>query len=785
MTVCFLLLCQYMGVISVKAETTPGGDITKQRSEALEANAKKTQRQLTKGESLGLDPFTLKLVNQGNFARVIDRLQLRTQGLSAPNRESAWLAFSYLYLGQCEKLKTLSLSCKNASGDDLNGTLINVFSLVCDKKTGEAEKLLQQISAVSMNDGFVNFAFATVAGKQGKAAIAVTYVQRATELAPKFAWGYRTMAFLQQKSLNAPADAESSYLKALKIEPDLSEALNAVVDLKLAHNDFDGAIAVAQSAIKSNPHSAANHYLLAQIYQHQWRLLESAAQLERAITLDPKNAKYYRSRAALLRYQGKLAEAIVDQEKVVDLDIDKTPDLIDLAAMEAAVGEVDKAVGHLKKALLIDGANKQANDQLVKLLASQGKFEELSLELKQLVAKNPKDESLRMRLADALLANNKTDEAIEQYKEASNLNGNDPEPHRKIAAIYIAQKNFKSAAASYTRALNINSNSVPDLVELGFCYEQTDDYLQAEAALVTALALHQLTQPTDSQVPPTRLDIIRSLATLLFQEGRYADAAAQFVTVCALSKGTSSESIDAFALAQASALRDLSNAGFKNLKAAFEKLSPTEQKQLSISYIDTLIRLKRLDEAANVLSQLDAKKEKSPLLAICWARIWRERGDLAKAEDAAQQAVDLPAQADAPMSDALCELGEVFLAKGKLDSAAQKANRALEINGKSFYAYALLAEIAVKHGDHKMAIEAASKALEIDPYFAHAYILLGDAQCAGKDFTAALGSYHKAVDLYPGLLEAHKSLALVLRKLASADELKKEEAAINQLESIQ
>ncbi len=781
LVICLVLACAQSSALLLEAQNT---DTTDSAAKSQHGSHKKVTPAKTltgAGKSLGLDSITLKLVNKGEFAKVIERLKPRTEALSAPNREAAWLAFCYLYLGQCDSLKSLSDSCKAPTTDDLNSTLIQSFDLLCQKKENEAEKKLQQISAAAMNDAFVNYAFATVAGKQGKAAISVTYIQRATELAPQFAWGFRTMGFLQQRKLNAPLDAEASYGKALQIEPDLSEAVNTLVDLKLAHNDFDGAIAVAENALKREHGSAATHYLLAQIYMRQWRLLEAAAQLQRAITLEPQNAKYYRSRAALLRYQGKLAQAITDQTKVVELDTDKALDLIDLSSMEIAAGQETQAIEHLKQTLAIDPANKQASEQLVKLLAGQGKFAELAVLFRQLVDKNPKSEILRLKLAEALVGSGKMEAAIEEYKQAANLNPSDPDPHRRIAAIYIAQKNFKSAAASYTRALNINSNSVPDLVSLGFCYAQTDDYLQAEAALVTALALHQLTQPADSQVPPTRVDIIRSLATLLYQEGRYADAAGQFVTVCSLSKGTPTENTDAFMQAQANALRDRSIASFQDLKTAFEKLPATEQAQQKLNYIDTLISGQCWDKADSLLPQIETDKVTDPFIAILWSRVWRSRGDLAKAEESAQRAVSNPAQAGTPLSDALCELSEVLLAKGDLAAAGKNAQRALEINAKSFRAFDLLGRIALKRGDFKMAIEAANKALEIDPYYTEAYLLLGDAQSAGNHLKEASVTYQKAVDLYPGLLEAHQSLLNVLRKLSLPDEIKKEEAVINQL----
>jgi tetratricopeptide (TPR) repeat protein len=674
-----------------------------------------------------------------------------------------------------------------------------------------------------MDDPFINFAFAALAVKQGKPAVAVTYLERATKLAPNFAWGFRTKGFLKQRLLNAPADAEAAYEEALAVEPDMPDAVNALVDLRLVRNNFDGAIDAAQAAIKRAPRDADNYYRVAQIYIQQWRLREAAEQLRKAIALQPNSAKYYRTRASIERYQGNFTEAIDDFRKAVELSADKKFELIELAALEIATGKDDDATGHLLEALTLDPTNQRASDQLVRLLTRRGKFDQLVTVLKGLVDKNPKNAGLRMYLGDVLVTCGKVNEALEQYKEAANLNQTDAEPHRKAGAILVAQSDFRQAAKEYTRALNISPNSTADLVALGFCYGQTDDYLQAEAAYVTALALHQLTQPADSNVPPTRLDIMRSLATLLFKEGRYADAASQFNTVCSLGKSLPTAGLDRFMLAQANALRDRSSASFRALKIAFDQLEANGKAALKVNYIDTLIRGEHFDDALALLAELTSEElqvkqggtedktdkntpgkednvsapkdqlktisaKDNPLILICWARAWRGKNDIAKAEEAARKAVEISAQSGAPLSDALCELGEILLTKNDCEGAIKNARRALEINEKSFRAHDLLGRVSLKSGQPKTAIEEANKALQIDPYFTEGYLLLGDAQAATNDLKGmkeAASTYQKAVDLYPGLLKAHQSLVGVLKKLSLKDEVGREEAAITQLKNQQ
>jgi len=450
----------------------------------------------------------------------------------------------------------------------------------------------------------------------------------------------------------------------------------------------------------------------------------------------------------------------------------------------------------------LDPSNQRNGGQLVALLSRQGKFDQLVIVLKGMVDKDPKSAVLRMYYADALAADNKITEAQAQYKEAANLNQTDPEPHRKLAAIAVSQKDFHQAEKEYTRALNINPNSTEDLVALGYSYAQTDDYLQAEAGYVTALALHQLTRPTDSTVPPTRLDIMRSLATLLFKEGRYADAASQFATVCAMDKSLPEAPLDDLMLAQSSALRDRSKSSFDSVKEAFDKLSDADKATQRLGYIDTLLRIGRFDEAIDQLKLADAQinsaqandakindtktkeaqnKDLTALVLVCWSRAWRGKNEIGKAEEAARKAVDVSKKSGVPLSDTLIELGEVCYAKNDLKGAAENAHRALEINEKAFRSYELLARVSLKEGQANAAMAEANRAVEINPYFAEAYTVMGDAQVVLGDFKGAANNYQKATNLYPSLLRAHESLANVLKKLGSKEEAQKEEETITKL----
>jgi tetratricopeptide (TPR) repeat protein len=92
----------------------------------------------------------------------------------------------------------------------------------------------------------------------GDAAQAIVYCQKVCSLAPDFSWGYRTLGYIQQRSLKDNAAAEKSYEKALAICPDCKEVRDLLTDLHVARSDFDGALDIANNAVKVNPHDSNN-----------------------------------------------------------------------------------------------------------------------------------------------------------------------------------------------------------------------------------------------------------------------------------------------------------------------------------------------------------------------------------------------------------------------------------------------------------------------------------------------------------------------------------------------
>ncbi|CAN5256075.1 hypothetical protein BH11CYA1_BH11CYA1_01520 [soil metagenome] len=798
-------------ILSSAASAADEVKSTEVKVEVKETKETKKIEKLSPSELIAqsaLDAIAIHQVNTGDWKGLIDRLnkQLGAERgkseaeLLKRSYRQGWLAFAYMFNGKPEQSQALNdqvdrdrvalADIKTDQDRRLfgNAMVVKAFNQIAQGKNDAAEATLMTVPELNRNDALYNFAFAAVCGKKGQAGRAIDYSIRTAEVDPRLAWAYRTIGFLRMRWLKDNVGAEQALTEALRIEPMASESRDMLIDIKLGRNDFDGAIQLAKEGIVLDGKNGASHFRLAQIYIQQWRLNEALEQLNLAIGDDASNAKFFRNRASVKKLKGDLESAIADQQVAVHLGKDKAFELSELASMNVAAGNSNKAVENYKQALVVDPENQQARERLFKLLLQERRYDDVALQYQEQITRDPKKAELHLGYANVLLMLNQSDKAIEEFKEAANLAQNDPTAHRSLGAFYITRKEYGKAAAEYTRALNLVPGSVKDLVALGFCYAENDDYLKAEAAFVTALALQQLA-PGASADEPSRLDVMRSLACLLYDEGRFADAATQFENLIAVYRDKGATKDDELLLAKSKMLRDLSTASAEVLTKALDGLP--EDRRLAFRYgvIEALLDASKGVQAREQLDKIPVDERKDNLsYALYNATCLRLSGNLPAALEAATAAVPLAeaGKTDSPAIAArlLCEKGRIELSMGKLDEAQASAKAALVIYDKCYPAYLCIAQVALAKNENGVAIDAGKRALELNPYYAPGYMAQGQGHLKNGNAKEAVESFKKAAELYPGWIEAHRALLAGYQKLSLNQEAQKEAAQIAQLEDL-
>lgn len=111
------------------------------------------------------------------------------------------------------------------------------------------------------------------------------------------AWERLATVYFIQKNF---AEAEKSYLEAIKKHPDYSVALISLGRLRIAQKNFDGAVEVLTQAVQVEPGSAQANFFLGEAYLQLKKGSKAVPYLYEALRLDPDGMAEVHLRLALL-----------------------------------------------------------------------------------------------------------------------------------------------------------------------------------------------------------------------------------------------------------------------------------------------------------------------------------------------------------------------------------------------------------------------------------------------------------------------------------------------------
>jgi TolB-like protein len=201
---------------------------------------------------------------------------------------------------------------------------------------------------------------------------AVTYFEKAIALDPAFALAYVALAdtFLLQveyagaDAAGAAAQAQQLVQKALRLDPDLTEAIVSSAMVAWMLRDFRMAEAEFKRALAANPNSEwANHWYSGML-KDMGRTMEARPYAQRAVQLDPLSPHQRTAFGSTLIDLGEFRAGLAQLRKAVEIDPTRPAAYIFISTAEAyARGRVDEGVLWIKRATELDP--EQANNYAV------------------------------------------------------------------------------------------------------------------------------------------------------------------------------------------------------------------------------------------------------------------------------------------------------------------------------------------------------------------------------------------------------------------------------------
>ncbi len=328
--------------------------------------------------------------------------------------------------------------------------------------------------------------------------------------------------FYKQKGLLE--NAETEFKKALRINPDDSQANYNLGWIYNKKNAIKKAEEVFNAAIRSNPKNYQAHNSLGLIYakRGQFEIAEKAFQnalnidsryipslnnlgiiyietgrlkdaermLKYALTIKPEYLEAYDNLGLVYHDMGLSEKAIENFKTALKLDPFFAPAYNNLGLSYFKAGQLGNAENAYKKALEIDPEFQAAQFNLAQLYYRRGKWKKAEEVFNVLLNLNPKYHLARYKLGVLYYEINRLEDAERQLIRVIKEDPARAQSHFYLAVVYVEKGRYEEAESEFKTALEIDSGKAEFHNQLGILYGKTGRLAKAETEFRAALAIN-------------------------------------------------------------------------------------------------------------------------------------------------------------------------------------------------------------------------------------------------------------------------------------------------------
>lgn len=238
----------------------------------------------------------------------------------------------------------------------------------------------------------------------------------------------------------------------------------------LAKGEVNHAIALFESAIKSDPNLVAAHFDLALAYQKRGDVPKTIKSLENTIKLKPDDAEALNILGYYYTATGKLNEAVDVLSKALKINHYLPAIFLNMGVALTEMGRYDQAVKEYKKALVLKPDYVEALTNIGAVYARQGKFETALISYQKALEIDENFTTAYIFLGNVLLAQGSIDDSILCYKMAIEKDPKNEEAYNNLGTAYAREHKYGDAVRAYKKSLTLNKNSQDALENLAIAY---------------------------------------------------------------------------------------------------------------------------------------------------------------------------------------------------------------------------------------------------------------------------------------------------------------------------
>jgi tetratricopeptide (TPR) repeat protein len=528
--------------------------------------------------------------------------------------------------------------------------------------------------------------------EQGDPFRAIPFLLKVRELAPQNIAARAKLA-LSLKSVGQSADAIKEAFSILEQDPANAEAIVVLADASQSKEE----IAATEEQLHKFPQrdTVPFHLASASVALRKGDSEGASSEVQKALALDPKSRQAHLAMASIYGLRGDVGQTKLELKTAADLAPVRSVERIRYADFQATNGAIGEAKASLQE------ITRKAPDyfpgwlSLAQIALREEKYDESLSLLENIFSRDPDDPDVRIFQTEVLLAKGDTKKAVEVLEPLEQAYPGNAVIKYQLARAYLQNNNANQAKMALEQVISTNPNYTDAILLLAQINLHTghsemviepmtnllkrNPYLRAAALVLTAAY--------------GSLDRFDDAAVVVGEQVRLApqDPKAQMALGLTLRQAKRND----------------------EARQAFEKAA--ELAPDSLEPINELVGIDLADgryaAAMQRVQQEFQKKPDSAMLRFMEARIYSAQQDWARAEAAAQNAIEL----DATFAQAYNLLISVYREQNKLPQAITQLEAQLVKNPNNQQVLVTMALIYEQMKDYAKARDTYEKLLALNP----------------------------------------------------------------------